>query len=556
LADAVVAHVLARKDLQWFRQSSSSSSSSSSNENGDDSSKNGRNNNASTTNGTKEEEETTTKQQECSHDPVVLVSTIVHDDVPAMAKTLTATVANLVRSTSAVLLSSINMLLISPRLLGVAVSIVPLVGAGAMVLRKSIRTMGEADHDLVDTTASFLQERLRHIDLVRQCDRSNDEIATYRHYQAQRLQLAERTSLRQGCMMGFLFTATASALTLVVYMGGKAVGRGKITGGQLTSFSTYAFLLGIGTSGLVKGYSEGAAGLVAAERYYKLLAYDDDDDIANGECTTKVDDAAAAVRGQELEKPQNVQSLNVQDLHFYYKDSPHRPCLNGVSFELRRGEVVALVGANGSGKTTMASLLCGLFTPTKGAIYVCDPTTGAQTALSDLNRSSKQRLVQMIPQSAALFDISIVENVRYGNPTASLLDVRYALSKAKCNDFISRLPNGLDSRIGVGGRSLSGGECQRLALARALLADPPILIMDEPTNSLDAEGMAAISEAVSSGQGRAMLLITHHSKTLELADRVLVMDHGTIVEQGTLSKLRGNRNSKLCELMPSLVKVQ
>jgi ABC-type multidrug transport system fused ATPase/permease subunit len=315
-------------------------------------------------------------------------------------------------------------------------------------------------------------------------------------------------------------------------------------------------LLGIGTSGLVKGYSEGAAGLVAAERYYNLLAYDDDDDIANGECTTKVDDAAAAVRGQELEKPQNVQSLNVQDLHFYYKGSPHRPCLNGVSFELRRGEVVALVGANGSGKTTMASLLCGLFAPTKGAIYVCDPTTGAQTALCDLNRSSKQRLVQMIPQSAALFDISIVENVRYGNPTASLLDVRYALSKAKCNDFISRLPNGLDSRIGVGGRSLSGGECQRLALARALLADPPILIMDEPTNSLDAEGMAAISEAVSSGQGRAMLLITHHAKTLELADRVLVMDHGTIVEQGTLSELRGNRNSKLCELMPSLVKVQ
>lgn len=503
LSDAAVLHVLRYKDLEWFRQPNQES------------------------------------------DPVVLVSSILQEDVPKIAKTLTVTVASLARSTSAVVLSSFNMILVSPSLLGVAISVVPLVGAVGMLLRKAVRNMAQADHVLSDTTHSFLQERLRHIDMVRQCDRSNDEISTYKKYQQQRLELLERNSLREGCMMGFLFSATASALMLVVWMGGKAVARGRMTGGQLTSFSTYAFLLGIGTSGLVKAYGEGVAGLVAAERYYSLLVDQESEERALTEL--QKEDA-----GKQMEKPQNVQSIEIQDLHFSYKGSS-RSCLNGLSFELRRGEVVALVGANGTGKTTVASILCGLFAPTKGSVLVDDPSTGSKIEFADLNRASKQRIVQMIPQSAALFDISIIENVQYGNPTASLLDVRYALSKAKCNDFISRLPDGLNTRIGIDGMKLSGGERQRLALARALLADPPILILDEPATALDAEGFAVISEAVSSGRGRAMLLITHNPRTLEMANRVFVMDQGTLVEKGTFHELRANKKSKLCELMPSLV---
>lgn len=160
---------------------------------------------------------------------------------------------------------------------------------------------------------------------------------------------------------------------------------------------------------------------------------------------------------------------------------------------------------------------------------------------------------------ASATDTTILENVRYTNPDARLEDVALVLKTTNCNSFISKLENGLEHQVGKDGAKLSGGQRQRLGLARALLTDPLLLVLDEPTSALDAEGEQAVADAVSAcrGQGgsrsRALLLITHRASTLELADLVVVLDEGRIVETGTFKALSAKRSSMLCALMPDLL---
>jgi len=228
--------------------------------------------------------------------------------------------------------------------------------------------------------------------------------------------------------------------------------------------------------------------------------------------------------------------------------------LKNISLKLERGRVIALVGKNGSGKTTLASLIAGLYTPQEGKISL--KPNGLD--FNELDRKSQTSLVQVVPQHPALFDTSIKANVAYSNPNASDDDINKALEIANCNDFISKLDNGLNHRVGRNGMRLSGGQRQRLALARALLSDPCCLILDEPTSAMDVEGENAVTDAVHAcrdgddGQSRGLLLITHRASTLQIADLIVVLKDGEVVEQGTYEELSENKESELCELMSEL----
>ena len=520
LSQEAFASILQRKSLDWFQQTNNNNGSA------EGELKDDGDNNKDDTNST----------SEIITAPAA-ISNILSEDVQKISKTLTITLANLIRSASSVLFSTTNMLLLNPSLFAVAVSIVPLVGAGAMVLRKRIQQLDQAQGDRRSHLVSFVQERLVHVSMVRQCGRSADEVEHYSQYRGEMKELSESNSLQEGCWMGFLFSASSGALLLVVWMGGKAMSGGRMTGGELTSFSTYAFLLGLGTSGILKAMGEATSGMVAADRYFDLISNDSNDIVDHVEASTE----------DEMVVPGDVQSIELNDVSFSYRNS-ETPVVRNLSLKLPRGQVVALVGKNGAGKSTIASILSGLYRPTAGTITIRG--SGWSADLSKLTQSKRQRVVQMIPQTSALFDLSILENVRYGKPNASVPDVRYSLTKANCNDFVSALPGGLEFVVGQNGEQLSGGERQRLALARALLADPAVLIMDEPMTSLDNHGASAVADAVSSG--RTMLLITHNPKTLELADTVMVLDNGVVAETGTFSELRSNPESKLCTLMPSI----
>lgn len=481
------------------------------------------------------------------------IGTILTTDVDVISNSLTLSLTNLFRSTSSVVFGTYHMLCLDASLFTTSCAIIPMVGAAAMILRKRMKTLLEQQRQLETASADFCQERLQHIQMVKLANKEQDEIQKYSELTQQTHVVAQASSIQNGLFMGSLFVASAGALLLVVHLGAKSVAAGRMSSGQLTSFATYSFLLGLGTSGIVKAANEVSQGMVSAERYYRLMDNDEEDG-DGGERLNKTDAKVKSDdHGIELDVA-SVDTVAMENVCFTYQ-STKQQVLNNVSLKLHRGKVIALVGHNGCGKSSSASILAGLYEPSSGRVVVNDSFD-----IRSLSKSSKKKLIQVVPQSTSLFNMSILENVKYSNPNATEAEIRMALTQANCDDFVFRLPGDLNYIVGLNGSKLSGGERQRLALARALLSDPAVLVMDEPATSLDAAGDAAVAQALKScqegvnngGQKRCILLITHNSKSLQLADEIVVMKEGSIVEQGTLAKLR-NPHSQLCHLMSDLL---
>jgi len=462
---------------------------------------------------------------------------VLKEDVAKVASALTSAIANLLRSTSSVLFSTYHMLSLNPSLFGVAFTVVPAVGSAAVLLRKAIQRTTEEKRRIGTQLSTFTEERLTNIAMVKMSNREADEISKYTALQDQELSVARTSALQSGMFMSFLFVASSSALLLVVNVGGKSVAAGRMTSGELTSFATYSFMLGLGTSGIMKAAGEYLQGMVSARRLFQVIYQ-------------------ASVKNESENAPTvsvavpAVQSIRLDNVSFSYDSSP-KPVLKDLSLELSRGRVVALVGKNGSGKSTTASLLAGLLKASAGRIVL---SNGVDWQAVD--KATKSQLVQVVLQSTALFNTTIEENIRYSNPSASASEIEHVLELTNCTDLIAKLDGGLNFVVGVNGSKLSGGERQRLALARALLADPAILIMDEPLSGLDADGASAVAEAIEtcrqSNRQRALLLITHQPKSLALADEVIVLKGGRVVETGTFKELQLNKSGELRELMPSI----
>ncbi len=238
------------------------------------------------------------------------------------------------------------------------------------------------------------------------------------------------------------------------------------------------------------------------------------------------------VRPVPLERAALVASVTFDDVSFAY--GPGRPpALEGVSFKVSPGETVALVGPSGAGKTTLVSLLLRFFDPQRGTVRI-----GGRD-LRDLSRADLRSLVSVTFQDTYLFSRSVIDNLLLAKPDATLAEVEMAARAASAHDFIVAFPDGYGTVVGERGTRLSGGERQRLAIARALLADTPILVLDEPTSSVDAASEALITEAIERLTAeRTTIVIAHRLSTVRRADRVVVLDHGQVVEIGTPSELR------------------
>lgn len=231
-----------------------------------------------------------------------------------------------------------------------------------------------------------------------------------------------------------------------------------------------------------------------------------------------------------VELPEGRGHVRFDGVHFAYDGGP--PAISDVSFEIRPGEVVALVGPSGAGKSTIASLIPRLYTPQRGRITV----DGYD--ISHVTAASLRRQIAVVPQEAILFAGTIRENILFGNPDVGEREMKQAAKAAYADDFISRLPDGYDSLVGERGVKLSGGQRQRIAIARALIKDPRILILDEAMSSLDVQSETVIQKALETLiRDRTTLIIAHRLSTVTRADRILVLEHGEIVEHGTHREL-------------------
>ncbi len=305
------------------------------------------------------------------------------------------------------------------------------------------------------------------------------------------------------------------ATTLVLWYGGHLVVAGRMTLGGLTSFLVYTMFVAFALGGMGDLWAEFMRAIGAAERVFDLL-----------------ERAPAMALSGGLEPDAVEGKLELQQVSFSYPTRRDVTVLKGIDLSVRPGEVIALVGSSGAGKSTIASLLMRLYDPDEGRILL----DGRD--LRELSPSWLRRQIGIVAQEPLLFATSVADNIRYGRESASDEEVEAAARAANAHDFIGRFPEGYRTLVGERGVQLSGGQKQRVAIARAMLKSPRLLVLDEATSALDAESEHLVKGALDVlMKGRTTLVIAHRLSTVIGADRVLVMDGGQIVQSGAHAAL-------------------
>ena len=326
----------------------------------------------------------------------------------------------------------------------------------------------------------------------------------------------------RGVFFGVITFTTFAGVVTVLWQGGIMVLAGQLTPGQLVEFLLYTVYIAAAIGTLVSFFSSFQESAGAAERVFQII--ETEPGIAD---PTHPVSLPAPVRGH----------IAVENVSFRYGSDPDMPwALWHVSLQLKPGEVVALVGPSGAGKTTLASLLPRFWDVTEGRI------TFDGVDLRSLRLAELRKRIGLVPQEPALFSGTVRENIAYANPEAPEDRIESAARAAHAHEFIERLPQGYDTLVGERGVKLSGGQRQRIAIARAILKDPMVLLLDEATSSLDNESEQLIEDAMERLlEGRTTLIIAHRLSTVRRADRLIVMDHGRIVEEGTHTSLLSHR---------------
>jgi ATP-binding cassette subfamily B protein/subfamily B ATP-binding cassette protein MsbA len=381
--------------------------------------------------------------------------------------------------------------------------------------------------------ASQVEQTLTAIPVVQAFGREEIENQRFRQLAGKTVQATLHSELSQHQFKVSTGAVNAVAKAIVIVVGGIAVLDARLTVGELLVLVSYflAFYSPIETIAyLSEGFAAAGAG---ARRIYGLLE--------SGDHESKV---SASDDGQPTVDftPGPTIRVRFEDVTFGYE--PGQPVLAGVSLEFKPGEIVALIGPTGAGKSTLVGLLLRFFDPWQGSIHF----NGRETRTIPLTTLREQ--ISLVPQEPFLLPLSIAENIAYGRPGASKEQIVAAAVAAQADEFITRLPLGYDTVIGERGTTLSGGEKQRLSIARAILKDAPLLLLDEPTSALDGQVEAAVLRNLRQLRaGRTTLLIAHRLSTIRQADRLIFLQAGQIVEEGHPDELRtrGGPYARLCE---------
>ncbi len=345
----------------------------------------------------------------------------------------------------------------------------------------------------------------------------NNEDFEARRYD-ESLEKLRRASLKSQTTLSILNTGQqliiAVALIAMLWRATQGVVDGKLTLGDLVMINAFMIQLYIPLNFLGVMYREIKQSLTDLDKMFGLL-----------ERNREVDDVPGAVALQV-----NAGVVRFEAVHFAYE--PSRPILHGVSFEIPAGKTVAVVGPSGAGKSTLARLLFRFYDATAGAI-----TIDGQN-IRGVTQASLRQAIGIVPQDTVLFNDTVEYNIAYGRQGATLQEVQTAARAAHIHDFITSTPKGYDTMVGERGLKLSGGEKQRVAIARTLLKNPPVLVFDEATSALDSANERAIqAELRAVSQGKTALVIAHRLSTVVDAHEIVVLQAGRVVERGPHAQL-------------------
>jgi ATP-binding cassette subfamily B protein len=401
----------------------------------------------------------------------------------------------------------------SPKLAGLVAVVVPFVVAPLILFGRREKALSRLAQERVADLGARAEEVLNAIRTVQAFTHEAREQARF----AQESEAAVAATLRRirtrAVQILVVILLGVGAITLSLWVGGRDVVAGQMSGGDLSAFVFYAVLLASSgaTASELWGEVQRAAG--AAERLRELLAVR----------------PAVTAPARPLPLPHPLRGrIEFQDIRFTYPTRPERPALDGFSLVVEPGETVALVGPSGAGKTTVLQLLQRFYDPQQGRILV----DGVDIAR--LHPEALRARIGNVPQDPVIFSTDAASNIAYGRPDATPVEIRAAAGAAAALGFIEALPQGMATHLGAKGVTLSGGQRQRMAIARAILRDPAILLLDEATSALDAESEQAVQQALATlTRGRTTLVVAHRLATVRRADRIVVLDAGRVVAAGT-----------------------
>ena len=422
------------------------------------------------------------------------------------------------------------MLITSAKLTGMVLLIVPAVIVPILVLGRRLRKLSRENQDWIAESSGNASEALLSVQTVQAFTNEPRARRSFADITDLSLQAANRRINTRAIMTMIVIFLIFSGVVGVLWIGARDVRAEGMSVGALVQFVIYSVMVAGSVGALSETWGELQRAAGATERLVELLSAEDS---VRDPASPKT--LASPVRGE----------ITFDDVSFAYPARPGTQALDHVDVTIKPGETVALVGPSGAGKTTIVQMIQRFYDPDQGQVMLDG------IPLTEMTRSDFRKHMALVPQDPVIFADTARENIRFGRPAASDAEVEAAARAAAAHDFISALPEGYDAFVGERGVMLSGGQKQRIAIARAILRDAPVLLLDEATSALDAESERLVQKAVDEmSLERTTIIVAHRLATVKKADRILVMEDGQIVAQGTHDDLvtQGGLYAKLAKL--------
>ena len=409
------------------------------------------------------------------------------------------------------------MVFTSPRLSGLVLLAIPVIVLPLVAFGRWVRRLSRNAQDTLADATSYASELLGAIRTVQAYTSERMANARFGGEVEQAYEAARSSTKARAVLTAIIIFIVFTSVVFILWIGSHDVLTGAITPGRLGQFILYAAFAASGLGQLSEVWGEVSAASGAAERLFEILRIKSQ--------------IAAPLSPRALPVPARG-DVSFDNVRFAYPTRPDTAAVDGISFKVNAGEKVAIVGPSGAGKSTLFHLLLRFYDPASGAISVDGVPIRAA------NPQDVRARIALVPQESVAFAATARENIRFGRPEASDAEVERAADQAHATEFIRRLPGGFEAQLGERGVTLSGGQRQRIAIARAILRDAPLLLLDEATSALDAESETLVQTALEElMRHRTTLVIAHRLATVLSCDRILVMDQGQIVEQGTHASL-------------------
>ncbi|TPO01526.1 ATP-binding cassette domain-containing protein, partial [Mesorhizobium sp. CU2] len=444
----------------------------------------------------------------------------------AVGATASVALRNLILGLGAVAM----MIFTSPKLSGLVIAAIPVIVLPLVAFGRSVRRKSRQAQDTLAEATAYASEQ---IGAVRTLQAFTNERLVTGHFTAAvdaAFEAARASVFARSFLTFFAIFMIFSSVVAVLWFGSRDVLAGTLSAGTLSQFLLYSVFAAGALGALSEVWSELSQAAGAAERLTEILA-----EQPTIQAPVDPQPLPATAKG----------AISFDDVSFSYPARPDRAAVHGLSFQVKPGETVAIVGPSGAGKSTVFSLILRFYDPETGRIVI----DGVD--LREADPAAIRARIAIVPQDVTIFAASAADNIGFGRPGASEVEIEAAAKAALADEFILKLDKGYDSQVGERGVTLSGGQRQRIAIARAILRDAPVLLLDEATSALDAESETLVQTALERlMRGRTTIVIAHRLATVLKADRILVMDGGRIVEEGTHQSLvaKGGTYARLAKL--------